>query len=135
MQGAEAVYFRDQLIAASLKLAVPVDHAEVTHQNFRDQLIAASLKRSYRCLQLVFDLSFPRSADRGLIEAVASQLGISPSTPFPRSADRGLIEAWSSCGPRCASATAFPRSADRGLIEAQFATTALPVYDLISAIS
>ena len=60
---------------------------------------------------------FPRSIDRGLIEAVREWDICSVVRLFPRSIDRGLIEA----SPLCRSATRvvlFPRSIDRGLIEA-----------------
>ena len=63
---------------------------------------------------------FPRSADRGLIEATAVWLNEPLVSPFPRSADRGLIEA-----PGLPTSQhlirRFPRSADRGLIEAPVA--------------
>jgi len=36
---------------------------------------------------------FPRSKDRGLIEAPTKKNGLSSSSFFPRSKDRGLIEA------------------------------------------
>ena len=38
-------------------------------------------------------LTFPRSADRGLIEAIAQMPWRESFREFPRSADRGLIEA------------------------------------------
>ena len=41
----------------------------VWQYRFRDQLIAASLKRDMQRDQFAVDHSFPRSADRGLIEA------------------------------------------------------------------
>jgi len=60
--------FRDQMIAASLKLPIRPD-ATCMFGDFRDQMIAASLKhRSFRC-SAEHDLTFPRSNDRGLIEA------------------------------------------------------------------
>ena len=65
--------------------------------------------------------AFPRSIDRGLIEAPRRPFA-SPSRaicPFPRSIDRGLIEAVASAD--CAQyfgLRTFPRSIDRGLIEA-----------------
>ena len=63
-------HFRDQLIAAPLKpISVPVD--------YRDQCVA-----------------FPRSADRGPIEARPyADAGDWADVRFPRSADRGPIEA------------------------------------------
>jgi len=64
----EAVYFRDQLIAAPLKLGGRAN-IDVLGPHFRDQLIAAPLKPF-----LFNDLrppppAFPRSIDRGPIEA------------------------------------------------------------------
>ena len=84
---------------------------------------------------------FPRSIDRGLIEARAphdgraddhhlpglligaslkqnpQHLDTSGQAPFPRSIDRGLIEAHAHGRQGC-GACHFPRSIDRGLIEA-----------------
>ena len=43
---------------------------------------------------------------------------IKQKSGFPRSKDRGLIEAFHCSGPNIRSSNAFPRSKDRGLIEA-----------------
>ena len=61
---------------------------------------------------------FPRSYDRGLIEALFLRvlLGLMKCL-FPRSYDRGLIEARSTIPPFL-RISVFPRSYDRGLIEA-----------------
>src|SRR5690348_18498764 len=87
---------------------------------------------------------FPRSIDRGLIEAGDFAYRLPRLSIFPRSIDRGLIEArrfepgWgrkshfrdqliaASLKPTVLGATAdqvhlFPRSIDRGLIEAGLA--------------
>ena len=60
---------------------------------------------------------FPRSKDRGLIEARAPATRMLVIAAFPRSKDRGLIEA--SIRRLIPPETClFPRSKDRGLIEA-----------------
>src|SRR5579872_2915449 len=107
---------------------------------FRDHMIAASLKRHHEAAGAPAP-RFPRSYDRGLIEA--RKRGGTPfrNGRFPRSYDRGLIEApgnrgWSarqsagfrdhmiaaSLKPGAADVgyayALFPRSYDRGLIEA-----------------
>src|SRR5256885_342704 len=65
---AEAWDFRDQLIAAPLKQHYPVEVlAAVGH--FRDQLIAAPLKPGTQDGHQLPHGRFPRSADRGPIEA------------------------------------------------------------------
>ena len=62
--------------------------------------------------------TFPRSNDRGLIEAEPRPPGHSKCPGlFPRSNDRGLIEAFHSFTAAARKAP-FPRSNDRGLIEA-----------------
>ncbi len=92
-------YFRDQLIAASLKEDLLVGLAVLFPQfprsidrgliegiaipvwsigpcwHFRDQLIAASLKAPGNADDLVIGFAFPRSIDRGLIEG-KQRLGI-----------------------------------------------------------
>ena len=60
---------------------------------------------------------FPRSKDRGLIEAPTTAASSTGMRWFPRSKDRGLIEATTSVACPARSPT-FPRSKDRGLIEA-----------------
>ena len=61
--------FRDQLIAASLKPADARDTRSRMYAPFRDQLIAASLKPHEAAGLAATDTAFPRSIDRGLIEA------------------------------------------------------------------
>ncbi len=63
-----ALRFRDQLIAAPLKLLNPRFH-QYTPICFRDQLIAAPLKRVFDDRTQCVLLWFPRSIDRGPIEA------------------------------------------------------------------
>ena len=110
-------HFRDQLIAASLKLRSS-ERCGACLRHFRDQLIAASLKRQRRDALRRQIVQFPRSIDRGLIEALyARVISATDSTPFPRSIDRGLIEA-ARAKSRPVPPHAFPRSIDRGLIEA-----------------
>src|SRR5579875_3250034 len=72
---------------------------------------------------------FPRSFDRGPIEAHLLSISTVTAPPFPRSFDRGPIEA--TCLPRrCPSPSSFPRSFDRGPIEAGGAPAgALPLED------
>src|SRR5947199_368881 len=92
--------FRDHMIAASLKHAPPPACAarlpsasRRTRPTFRDHMIAASLKPARAAPAASGRTSFPRSYDRGLIEAASPRLTPAPSRPFPRSYDRGLIEA------------------------------------------
>ena len=66
--------FRDHLIAASLKRGVVVFWS-VRSTYFRDHLIAASLKRSGNHDRSIRVGQFPRSSDRGLIEAQVSAWG------------------------------------------------------------
>ena len=61
--------FRDQLIAASLKRRRATFCRNRRSVHFRDQLIAASLKRRIWQVWSSAVMAFPRSADRGLIEA------------------------------------------------------------------
>ena len=62
---------------------------------------------------------FPRSKERGLIEACFSCGGyFSYYRYFPRSKERGLIEA-QRLGSLPNTVSIFPRSKERGLIEAQ----------------
>ena len=69
--GRKSHHFRDQLIAASLKRGVAaMDGGAFAY--FRDQLIAASLKRGCALDVAAWPAEFPRSIDRGLIEAVIS---------------------------------------------------------------
>ncbi len=111
--------------------------------DFRDQLIAAPLKRIDVGSVAAALRAFPRSIDRGPIEAARSRIGRSrtldfrdqliaaPLKPtsaasdvtalaFPRSIDRGPIEALAAC-PALPRGRAFPRSIDRGPIEASTA--------------
>ncbi len=71
------LYFRDQLIAAPLKQQIQMDETgAITY--FRDQLIAAPLKLLMPRPDEAHRRRFPRSADRGPIEAVlASTFAIS----------------------------------------------------------
>ena len=101
-------------------------------QDFRDQLIAASLKPALHLAALIG--TFPRSIDRGLIEARAISDCGSPHAVFPRSIDRGLIEALLNSWHR-GRKLAFPRSADRGLIEAANWVAQRTICSQISAIN
>ena len=63
-------------------------------RGFRDQLIAAPLKLGRLRKKRQPVISFPRSIDRGPIEASSDlSVSIAGSRPFPRSIDRGPIEA------------------------------------------
>ena len=70
--------------------------------------------------------TFPRSIDRGLIEAPVPRTVPDSRDAFPRSIDRGLIEAWMPWWPSSRSPS-FPRSIDRGLIEAEGSQVTLKV--------
>src|SRR6267154_3586657 len=62
---------------------------------------------------------FPRSNERGPIEAVSAWFGEAASTPtFPRSNERGPIEACHESARSHDREGAFPRSNERGPIEA-----------------
>ncbi len=62
--------------------------------HFRDQKIAASFKRRSIQLSGPRTETFPRSKDRGLIQACSTVIWSTPSISlFPRSKDRGLIQA------------------------------------------
>jgi len=110
--------FRDRKIAASLK-PVPNITFAFSSTAFRDRKIAASLKHRLFSKDKAFVLPFPRSKDRGLIEAAEATRSAGSAANFPRSKDRGLIEARPESSLTII-ATTFPRSKDRGLIEAIF---------------
>jgi len=85
---------------------------------FRGRSTAAQLK-----LPFVLGLElgagrFPRSIDRGPIEASREEAQREYAALFPRSIDRGPIEALLGPGDRL-PALEFPRSIDRGPIEAK----------------
>src|SRR5258708_2645670 len=63
--------FRDQKIAASWKQAYD-ESCDGRDRGFRDQKIAASLKLTAQQLDSCTRFWFPRSKDRGLIEALCS---------------------------------------------------------------
>ena len=81
--------FRDQLIAAPLKLKRR-DLGAALESAFRDQLIAAPLKQFSLITLLTEVYHFPRSVDRGPIEAWAPQ---PPAGPCPESFRDQLIAA------------------------------------------
>ncbi len=84
---------------------------------FRDQLIAAPLKQAYIGVLNHRLTTFPRSIDRGSIEAAVKSVVPAGEPCFPRSIDRGSIEAGRD--PSLTTNThSFPRSIDRGSIEA-----------------
>ena len=62
-------------------------------------------------------IPFPRSIDRGPIEAPKGRIGVRHARAFPRSIDRGPIEA-GDARLRVEPIGQFPRSIDRGPIEA-----------------
>jgi len=64
----DRVHFRDQLIAAPLKHYI-ADDTDMPIGDFRDQLIAAPLKPSPPISARKAAKRFPRSIDRGPIEA------------------------------------------------------------------
>ena len=109
--------FRDQLIAASLKLIVAFPSRSVVF-SFRDQLIAASLKLTNQQAGADKDQPLPRSIDRGLIEA--GPLGDRVSDRVSAFRDQ-LIAASLKLDVQAVQvgeAVTLPRSIDRGLIEA-----------------
>ncbi len=85
--------FRDHMIAAPLKrpLRLTVSTIPLT---FRDHMIAAPLKPG-RWIINEADRRFPRSHDRGSIEAKSIPPCSARNAAFPRSHDRGSIEALS----------------------------------------
>src|SRR5260370_747248 len=85
-------HFRDQLIAAPLKLHRRLQ-VLVAAQDFPAQRIAPPLKRRRPYEHRWAKMPFPRSADRGLIEAYRRALSWFSHKLFPGSADRGPIEA------------------------------------------
>src|SRR5437899_784869 len=96
-------------------------------------MIAASLKLGTDLPVGMYYFRFPRSDDRGLIEAFSRANERGAAERFPRSDDRGLIEA-SILLLFHHNGLTFPRSDDRGLIEAwMFPTTATAAHK-ISAI-
>jgi len=80
-------------------------------------LNAASLKRQVIGAARFHRFEFPRSIERGLIEASPVVARRFPSGEFPRSIERGLIEAKNGYRPHYYTLW-FPRSIERGLIEA-----------------
>ena len=109
--------FRDQLIAASLKPDCAGDTAEPLLA-FRDQLIAASLKQEPLLQSKTWAVTFPRSIDRGLIEAHWRRAEATAASAFR---DQLIAASLKRPGARITKAVAgcFPRSIDRGLIEAK----------------
>jgi len=105
------------VIAASLK-RILFDGQQLGPLRFRDHVIAGSLKRGVSESVRGARSGFPRSRDRGLIEAISARPSGSASRKFPRSRDRGLIEANMRSGTVARVIPLFPRSRDRGLIEA-----------------
>ncbi len=84
---------------------------------FRDPRIAASLKQFPDRLLHLPQLPFPRSPDRGIIEATATSGSclLAPDFRDPRIAASLKRDA---PPDRAGRAAAFPRSPDRGIIEA-----------------
>ena len=139
-----APYFRAHLSAAPLKRAVilPLPPRAV---DFRAHLSAAPLKQLPLASAERWGSIFPRSSERGPIEALGiltmlstvgnyfrAHLSAAPLklanqiagrrnvTGFPRSSERGPIEAReSSCPLAHLAHGGFPRSSERGPIEAQ----------------
>ena len=70
-----------------------IDLSHAAGATIRDQLIAASLKPTFTNSIGETLPSYPRSIDRGLIEAEDSGPSLASRDIYPRSIDRGLIEA------------------------------------------
>src|SRR5437762_6980611 len=86
--------------------------------HFRAHQSAAPLKLSIiEANDLVWVLGFPRSPERGPIEASRRMRFCSSSGRFPRSPERGPIEAQEGA-TGTGSDGKFPRSPERGPIEA-----------------
>src|SRR5437763_523122 len=86
---AKAANFRDQMIAASLKPACGGSF-RCACADFRDQMIAASLKLVDTNFTGGQTNEFPRSDDRGLIEARQRPEKQMKRDRFPRSDDQSL---------------------------------------------
>ena len=97
-----------QIVAPSGKLAVIA---------FRVRKSAASLKLGIFFQPTRATCFFPRSKERGLIEATRLVECPSSKDRFPRSKERGLIEADIAAYDTLQNER-FPRSKERGLIEA-----------------
>ncbi len=100
--------FRVQLNAASLKQhGYPLPGT--TAAPFRVQLNAASLKPLIKLFTMRSRRCFPRSIERGLIEATGLIACAEQQATFPRSIERGLIEARSrhDSGVRSTALSAF----------------------------
>src|SRR5437016_4597621 len=108
--------------------------ADLPASHFRDRLIAAPLKLRHLEGMIHADVRFPRSIDRGPIEACKPTPASWPLLSFPRSIDRGPIEARQGVRAcRCWRAL-FPRSIDRGPIEAAIIDAPPTILSFISAI-
>ena len=83
----------------------------------RTKPFSRSLARKRLSPRQLARAAFPRSSERGLIEARGEYVGHEYMLVFPRSSERGLIEA-SRCGSIDGETAPFPRSSERGLIEA-----------------
>src|SRR5258708_3665607 len=85
---------------------------------FRAHVSAATLK-PFCPLDQAHDVrEFPRSRERGHIEARLNNESPALDRLFPRSRERGHIEAPCNHGKRRRASGAFPRSRERGHIEA-----------------
>jgi len=103
--------------------------------HFRDQLIAASLKRAKAYSDRRGSRQFPRSTDRGLIEArFATPTRVGGPTHFRDQLIAASLKP-SSGTLLIGCANSFPRSTDRGLIEAILRFMRIPQGSMISAIN
>ncbi len=84
--------FRVRKNAASLK-RLPIRESHHGQLAFRVRKNAASLKLARRHRQRIAGCYFPRSQERGLIEACDLAECLFRDRYFPRSQERGLIEA------------------------------------------
>ncbi len=104
--------------------AAPLKRQSVSAQTFDDGLAirghmtAAPLKLSIAKLTGPRCHPYPRSHDRGPIEASPSCAGWKMERSYPRSHDRGPVEASKTGRPRLPEFQDYPRSHDRGPIEA-----------------
>src|SRR5581483_5849830 len=85
-------YFRARSSAASLK-QVGVERSVAPVGDFRARSSAASLKRQYFFCRGSGVVRFPRSFERGFIEATPGDSCHPAPAAFPRSFERGFIEA------------------------------------------
>jgi len=106
------------MIAAPLKHLHQLVQLRGQAPDFRDQMIAAPLKRAHSGSQSSSQAAFPRSDDRGHIEACRHAFSFECGLHFRDQMIAAPLKpaAWN---PPAQQKLAFPRSDDRGPIEAR----------------